>query len=145
MHVSHLFDGRDAKAHRDRKRRELAHARNEILGFGADSFTRAGDSGARDSVDETTRVFGDELQTFVGGRRRDEEDHVEVVSTQFSLEFARFFRREIGDQNAVDSGPSRGFGQALHAELEQRIEVAEENDRRVDLRARSSDHVEQIF
>src|SRR5687767_2588819 len=80
LHVPHLLDCRDAKANRDRKRRELPHTLHQFFCFRTYFLARSGHTRSRDGVDKSACVFRDELQAFVGGSRRYEEDHIQIVS-----------------------------------------------------------------
>ena len=55
---------------------------------------------------------------------------------------ARFFGRQVGRQHAIGAGRGSRFGEFLEAHLQDRIEIAEKNERHLAVRAQAPDEIE---
>src|SRR6185437_2588124 len=130
---------RDAETDGQRKPREAARARDErgqVLGKG---FARAGYARARDQVKEAGRAFGDAGEAGVIGSGRGEEYRAEIARAHGGAIFGGFFGREIGGEGAIGAGLRGGGGEFFEAHAQNRIEIAEENQRHLRLRAYATD------
>ena len=90
---------------------------------------RAGHAGARNQVKKAKGARGDFHEALVGGSGRGQEDSVQVMCLQDLAIVRRFFRREIGDENAIGAGLRGRGGEFFQAHLEDGIEIAEEHQR----------------
>ncbi len=104
------------------------HSRRDLAGIGRG---RAGDAGDRHVIDEARRVVQHRRQTLVVGRRRGEADEVEPRLQRRQAQLLIFLRRQIDDDEAVDTG-RLGIGQELVDAVDiDRIVIAHQHDRRV--------------
>lgn len=96
---------------------------------------RTGSRRAGYHVDKAARVSIDFTDAFLGCLRGDEHNHPQVVSVGHGFVFREIFGEgEVGDNDAVDAGLATTFAEMLEAILHDRIEVAHQDDRDVNLR-----------
>ncbi len=120
---------RNPEADRDGKFRCAAgtpQKRREIVGQG---ILRAGDTSPRNQVEKTGGTGRDFFEALIRGSRRAEENRIEMVSGEDAAILFRFFRRQIGGQNAVRTSGRGGGCEFLEPHLQDRIVVAEEDER----------------
>ena len=66
------------------------------------------------------------------------------MNSKSRCEFSSFFRCEIGDEHAIDAGVLCFTRELLNSLLQQRIEVAEENDRNLSFSSRLGDCLQRL-
>src|SRR2546430_4619082 len=82
---------------------------------------RAGNTGARDEVQKTGGTGRDLRQAFVRGSRRAKKNRVEMMSGEDAAIVFRFFRREVGGEDAVSARIRGGRSEFFEAHLQNGI------------------------
>ena len=100
------------------------HSLDECQQIRRQFLARAGDAGYADEVDETGGVPGHGLNTFFCAGRREHVDCGQAGRPAGGFQQFRLPRRQVGDDQAVDAGLSRGGHKAFFAVGQNRIVVA---------------------
>ncbi len=90
----------------------------------------AGGAGLVDEIQESAGFLRDHFHAVGARRRRDEKDELDVGAFERGLQRSGLLRREIDDEQAIDAGRGSGLGEAFQTVLEERVVVAEQQDRR---------------
>src|SRR5689334_1185105 len=118
---------------------------HELLSFHTHLIACSSNTCSRYRVDEPARMLSYQPQTLVSRRRRDEKDHIQLMLTQPRFKLAGLFRREICNENSINSRITHCLRQTLQAKLKQWIVIAEQNDRRIDLLSRARRGVQNVL
>src|SRR5215475_10543235 len=139
---------RNAEAHCNRQLRNGAGATKQRGEIFWKRIFRASDAGARNEIEESRRNASDLSETFVGGSGSAEEDRVETVRVQDAAVFLGLFGSQICREGAVGAGLRGGGSKFLESHLENRIVIAEKDDRDIGRRriqfANLADEIENI-
>ena len=140
-----LIGRADAEAHADRQFGVTLDA----LDMGAHGFlgrrTRAGDAQHRDEIDEARGILQHRRQALVVGGGGRQQHGVDAGRDRVGLEFIGLFRRQVDQDETVDTGGGGILAEALGAALVDEIVVAHQQDRRVVVAgflAKATHHVE---
>ena len=96
---------------------------------GGSCVPRAGDARQRHQVDEARRVADHRGDAFRGGGRRQQEDQRQAVRPARGFEFAGFFGRQVGHDEAVGARGGGVRDVARHAVRQDGIDIAHQQER----------------
>src|SRR5580692_9410250 len=119
---------RNAEADGDGKIGEVACAAEKRGKFVRERVLGTGHAGAGDDVEKAGGCGRDDFKALVAGGRSGQEDCVEMMSVKDAAVVGRLFEGEIGGENAVGAGFLSRRGEFFKAHLEDRIEIAEEDE-----------------
>lgn len=99
--LTHVIGAADAKPDYQRQVGLPTHPFQEGRQPAPQLASCAGDAGERHAVDEPAGERGNASNTFIRGRRSNEEDQVESVFAAGGVTLLRFFRRQVGDDQSI--------------------------------------------
>src|SRR5690348_3057661 len=136
--VSHFLHGADLlrvgkpKTDSEWKSSHFSNAFDKRPGAFRDLATRARHAGARNQIDEAGGSTCYAVKPLIGGSGSAKENGIQVpFPHRFDVERS-LFRREIDCQHAVCSGLACIMSEVFEAVLQQRIVIAEQDERRMD-------------
>src|SRR5581483_7226519 len=134
--------GGDAEADADRQVGDGAQRGDVGFEIGGEGGAGAGDAGDRDEVEKAAGIAGDGAAAGERGGRGEQVDEVEAGGAGGGGEFGGFLGRQIDDQQAVEAGGGGVGAEPGASVVEDRIEVAEEDDGDLGGLAQIGDHRE---
>ncbi len=139
-----LGGGADAEADGDREFGLGLDLGDHSFYVGLDGVAFAGGAGARDVIDETGGMFGDEVDTLVSAGRREEEHGREALRAERGFVLPRFFGRQVDAEDAVHARAGAVDGEPLDAVGHDGVVVREEQDGDFGFRTQASDEREDV-
>ena len=103
---------------------------------------RAGHAKPRNRIQKAAAEGRGLAQSFIGRRRAEQENCINPARRQQAAEAVGLLDRQVEHEHAVHPGLPRPVGEALGAEPQDRIGVAEDDDRRAQILPQAPDQVE---
>src|SRR5258705_47762 len=126
---------RNAEPERDGQGADFPDALRHLLRAGRQRVPRAGDTEARDRVQKAAAKHRGPAQPVVGRRRTEKEDCINPPRGEHAPELVGLFDGKVEHEHTVHTGLLGAIRELFRAEPQNRVDIAEDHDRRRDLAA----------